>query len=101
MVGEEHDGDPGQLPDPPLEVLVAGGHDVGLVLGHPVHQAIVGVSALVQAGQPLEPGREESGDWRVATGAQIFVERAKEQEKAQEINIRNRFAQHQYSESWV
>ena len=62
MVGEEHDGDPGQLPDPPLQVLVAGGHDVGLVLGHPVHQAVVGVGALVQAGQPLEPGREKSGD---------------------------------------
>ena len=59
VVGEEHDRDSGQLPDPPLEVLVAGGHDVGLVLGHPVHQAVVGVGALVQAGQSLEPGGEE------------------------------------------
>ena len=36
VVGEVHDGHAGDLTDPPLEVLVTGGYDVGLVLGHSV-----------------------------------------------------------------
>ena len=43
------------LPYPPLEVLVARGHDVALVLRYPLHEAVVRVGPLVQARQPLEP----------------------------------------------
>ena len=48
VVCEVHDRNAGQLPDPPLEVLVAGCYDVGLVLRHPVHQAVVSVGTLNQ-----------------------------------------------------
>ena len=51
MVGEVHDGHPRQLPDPPLEVLVTGGHYIGLVLGHPVHQAVICIGTLVHTWQ--------------------------------------------------
>ena len=47
VVAEEHDGHAGDLPDPPLEILVAGGHDVRLVLGHAAHQAVVSVGSLL------------------------------------------------------
>lgn len=55
VVGQKHNGDAWDLPDPPLEVLIAGGHDVAFVLRHPVHEAVVGVRSFVHAGQPLEP----------------------------------------------
>ena len=41
-----HDGHSGDLPDSPLEVLVTGGHDVRLVLGHAAHQAVVSIGSL-------------------------------------------------------
>ena len=47
MVTEEHDGNPGNLPDSPLEILVTGGHDVRLVLGHTGNQAVVSVGPLI------------------------------------------------------
>ena len=56
VLTEVHDGHSGDLPDSPLEVLVTGGHNVRLVLGHPVHEAVIGVCPLVHAGQPLKPG---------------------------------------------
>ena len=40
---------------PPLEVLVAGGDDVALVLRDPLDEAVVRVRPLVQARKTLEP----------------------------------------------
>ena len=56
VVAEVHDGHSRDLPDPPLEILITGGHDIRLVLGHPVHETVIGVGPLVHAGQPLKPG---------------------------------------------
>ena len=56
VLTEIHDGHSGDLPDPPLEVLVTRGHYVSLVLGHPVHEAVIGVCPFVHAGQPLKSG---------------------------------------------
>jgi len=50
-----HAGDARDLPHPFPQVFVAGGHYVAPVLGGPLHQAIVGVRALVGAGQAHEP----------------------------------------------
>ena len=36
VVAEVHDGHSGDLPDPPLEILITGGHDVSLVLSNSV-----------------------------------------------------------------
>lgn len=55
-LGDEHNWDTGDFADAALEVLIASGHDVALVLGDPVHQAIVGVGARVRALDPLEAG---------------------------------------------
>ena len=43
------------LPYPALEVLVAGGDDVALVLRDPPDEAVVCVRPLVQARKALEP----------------------------------------------
>ena len=43
------------LPNPALEVLVAGGDDVALVLRDPLDEAVVRVRPLVQAREALEP----------------------------------------------
>ena len=46
MVGQVHDGHTGQLPDPPLEVLITRGHNVRLMLGDPIHQTVVSIRTL-------------------------------------------------------
>ena len=46
VVAEEHDGDSGDLPDPPLEIFITGGHDVGFVLSNSVDQTVVSVGSL-------------------------------------------------------
>ena len=54
MVLDKHDGNAGNLSYPPLEVLVAGGDDVALVLRDPLDEAVVGARPLVQARETLE-----------------------------------------------
>ena len=54
--GNVHDGNTRDFPDSALQVLIAGGHDVTLVLRHTVHKTVISVSPLVGAGQPLKPG---------------------------------------------
>ena len=51
-----HDGDTRNLSDSALQVLIAGGHNVALVLHHAVDETVISVSSLVSAGQPLKPG---------------------------------------------
>jgi hypothetical protein len=49
MRDDIHDGHSGHFPDPSLQVLIAGGHDVAAVLPHPLYDAIVGVGSFVVA----------------------------------------------------
>ena len=49
-----HDGHTDNFPDSSAQILIACGHNVTLVLGDSLHNAVVRIRALVQAGQPLE-----------------------------------------------
>jgi hypothetical protein len=56
LVGDDiHDRHSWHLPDPPLQVLIAGGNDEAPMLLHALHQAVIGVGPLVRAFQTLEP----------------------------------------------
>ena len=46
VITEEHDGNSGDLSDSSLEILITGGHDIGLVLSYSVDQTIVSVGSL-------------------------------------------------------
>lgn len=52
-LGHAHDRHPGHLPQPPLQIAIVGRDDVDAVPLHAVHDAIVGVHALVVALQTL------------------------------------------------
>ena len=54
MLRDVHDGDTRNLAQSPLQVAIAGGHDVAAMLGDSVDQAVVSVRPLVGAGEPLE-----------------------------------------------
>lgn len=56
VLRDVHDGHPGHLPDSPLEILIARGHNVAFVVGHTIHETVVGVGACVRAGQALDAG---------------------------------------------
>ena len=59
MLRDVHDRHPGDLPEPPLEVLVAGGDDEAPMLLHGGHDVVVGVGALFEVpGEPHEPLRK-------------------------------------------
>lgn len=51
---DKHDGDTRDLSNPPLEILVAGGHNVHSVLSDSFNDAVVSVGALVVAFEPLK-----------------------------------------------
>lgn len=53
---DEHDRHARNLADAAPQVAVARGHDVAAVLLHALADAIIGVSALVCAGQPFDAG---------------------------------------------
>ena len=46
VITEEHDGNSGDLSDSSLEILITGGHDIGLVLSYSVYQTIVSIGPL-------------------------------------------------------
>ena len=46
MVAEVHDGHSRDLPDPPLEILITGGHDIRLVLSNSIDQTVVSIGTL-------------------------------------------------------
>ena len=46
VVAEVHDGHSRDLPDPPLEILITGGHDIRLVLSNSVDQTVVSIGTL-------------------------------------------------------
>lgn len=54
MLSDGHDGHAHDLAHTTPQVLVARGHDVAFVLSDALHDAVVGVGALVHAGQAFE-----------------------------------------------
>ena len=61
MVRDKHDGDSGDLPEPPLQILITGRDNEGPPLLDAVDDAVVGVGALVIADQALEAGQPTGG----------------------------------------
>ena len=72
MVLDEHDGHSRYFPDSALEVFVAGRHDEYSVLLDVVDDAIVGVGALVLAGDALEARVFRQPDRHSVLVAQLF-----------------------------
>lgn len=54
MACDVHDGDAGNLAYPSPQVFIAGGSDVAAVLLDPLTDAVVGVRALVGAGEAFD-----------------------------------------------
>lgn len=67
-----HDGDTRDLSYPALQVTIAGGDDITLVLHHTLHQAVIGVGSLVRAWQTFETGVACYPQSHLELGAQLL-----------------------------
>lgn len=69
---DAHDGHPGHLADPPLQVPVVGRDDVDPVLLNAVDEAVVGVGAAVGAGEALPALVARDAQRDAVAGSEFF-----------------------------
>lgn len=82
MIHDEHDGNTRNLPNPTLQVLIAGGDDVATILpftathhaysSNTLHDTVISIGSLVRAGESLEAGVFGQAESHMVARAQLL-----------------------------